>query len=281
MGASTTGRSRGSKRGRAGGRPEIDARADGGSDAEPVLDEDVLDGDELDEDEFDELDDDEEFEDDLDDGDDLEAVTGASGADGELPWLFRRARNIAWAIVVFGGVGLLASFFLTLEYLHKLRDPGAALVCDINVFMSCGPAMDSWAGSILGFPNIIIGLVSFSLAVTMGMGLLAGARYKRWFWIGFQIGLVGAAVLITFLQWFSGYQIARLCIWCMTIWAGTIPLVTLTTIYNLAKGNLGGALKRVGLALAPWAVTIIIIWYLAVAGFVVAGMWNVIALSFI
>lgn len=198
----------------------------------------------------------------------------------ELPWLFRDARHIAWVLLVLGGIGLLASFFLTLEYLHKLQEPEAALVCDINPFITCGPAMASWAGSILGFPNIILGLVCFSLTVTIAMGIFAGARFRAWFWIGYQLGLVGAAALITFLQWFSAYELARLCLWCMIIWTATIPLVALTTIFNLVQGHLGAAAARFGRAIAPWAATVVILWYLAVIGFVLAGMWHVISLSF-
>ena len=212
--------------------------------------------------------------------DDL-AFDDAHDAEECLPWLFRDARHLAWVLLVSGVIGLVASFMLTMEYLHKLQEPAAALICDINPFITCGPAMSSWAGSILGFPNIIIGLASFALTITMAMGLFAGARYRAWFWIGYQLGLVGAAVLITFLQWFSAYELARLCLWCMIIWAGTIPLVVLTTIFNLASGHLGRGGVRVGRALAPWSITIVILWYLAVVGFLLAGMWNVIALSFL
>lgn len=199
----------------------------------------------------------------------------------DVPWLFRDARNIAWVLLVCGAIGLLASFSLTLEYLHKLQEPAAELVCDINPFITCGPAMMSWAGNVLGFPNIIIGLVSFTITITMAMAIWAGARFRAWFWIGYQVGLVGGLVLITFLQWFSAYELARLCLWCMIIWAATIPLALLTTIFNLVQGHLGAGAVRVGRALAPWAVTIVILWYLAVIGFVLAGMWNVIALSLI
>lgn len=212
---------------------------------------------------------------------DPDAFDADDDHDDPIPWLFRSHRNIAWVLLVCGAIGLVASFSLTMEYLHKLQDPSAGLICDINPFITCGPAMLSWAGSILGFPNIIIGLVAFSLTITMAMGIFAGARFRPWFWVGYQIGLVGAAALITFLQWFSAYDLGRLCLWCMIIWAGTIPLVALTTIFNLVQGHLGRGAQRVGRAIAPWAVTIVIIWYLAVIGFVLAGMWNVISLSFI
>lgn len=213
--------------------------------------------------------------------DDTEDAGDRDGGNEPVPSLFRDARHIAWVLLVCGAIGLIASFALTLEYIHKLESPGDALVCDINPFITCGPAMLSWAGRVLGFPNIIIGLVAFSLTITMAVGTFAGARFRPWFWVGYQLGLVGAAVLITFLQWFSAYELARLCLWCMIIWAGTIPLVVLTTIFNLVQGHLGRGGVRVGRAIAPWAVTIVVLWYLAVVGFVLAGMWNVISLSFV
>lgn len=201
------------------------------------------------------------------------------GDEGRLPWLVRDARNVAWVLLVCGVIGLAASFSLTLEYLHKLQAPDEALLCDINPFVTCGPAMQSWAGSILGFPNIIIGLVCFAVTITIAMGTFAGARFKPWFWIGFQIGLVGAAALITFLQWFSVMQLAKLCLWCMIIWAGTIPLVTIGTVFNLAQGHLGRGGERVGRAIAPYTWAIVAIWYVAVIGFIFAGMWSTIALT--
>lgn len=195
------------------------------------------------------------------------------------PWLFRDGR-IAWVLTALGAVGLVASFSLTLEYLHKLQNPNDALLCDINLFMTCGPAMQSWAGSVLGFPNILIGLIAFTLTLTTGVAMLAGARFARWYWIGYQFGILGGIVLVTFLQWFSVFELSRLCLWCMIIWAATIPLFILTTTDNLVNGRLGsGAAQRAGRAIAGFAPTIVVVWYLALIGVIVAGMWNTIQLA--
>jgi hypothetical protein len=67
----------------------------------------------------------------------------------------------------------------------------------------------------------------------------------------------------------------------MTIWAATIPTVALTTIGNLAQGRLGRGGMRAGQALGSWAWVIVVIWYLAVVGLVLAGMWETIRLSMI
>lgn len=201
------------------------------------------------------------------------------GADRDLPWLLR-ARPIGWVLVVGGLMGFIASFMLTIEFIHKLQNPNESLICDINPFITCGPAMLSDAGHVLGFPNIILGLAAFSVTITTGVVTLVGARLPKWYWVCFQIGLVGAAVLITYLQWFSAYPLGKLCLWCMIIWTGTILLVTLSTISSMALGRLGDGLVALGRRLADWSWVILVLWYLAVIGFVLAGMWERFALAF-
>ncbi|NLT26793.1 MAG: vitamin K epoxide reductase family protein [Microbacteriaceae bacterium] len=190
-----------------------------------------------------------------------------------------RARPIGWVLVVGGAIGLLASFMLTLEYLHKLQDPSGELICDINPFITCGPAMLSDAGSVLGFPNIILGLVAFTVTITTGVVVLVGARLPVWYWAVFQVGLVGAAALITYLQWFSAFDLGKLCLWCMIIWTGTIPLVALVTISSLATGRLGAGAVRAGRALASWAWVVVVLWYLAVIAIILVGMWDSLMLA--
>lgn len=186
-----------------------------------------------------------------------------------------------WTLLIGGGIGLLASFMLTLEYLHSLSDPAAELLCDLSVFVTCQPAMNSSAGAILGFPNIILGLVCFTIAVVSGVLLIGRVKLPNWYFIGLQIGLIGGAVLITYLQWFSAFDLRALCLWCMVIWTATIPTVALTTIGNLANGRLGRGGVKAGIALANWAWVVVVIWYLAVIGLVLAGMWEPIRLSMI
>lgn len=190
-------------------------------------------------------------------------------------------RGLGWALIVLGGIGLIASFSLTLEYIHSLTEPDAQLLCDISLFVTCQPAMMSSAGAVLGFPNIILGLVSFTIAVVTGVVLTTGAKLPAWYWVSLNIGLLGGAVLITYLQWFSGFQLRALCLWCMIIWTATIPLVSLITIGNLAQGRLGKGAIRIGKALTGWAWVVIVVWYLAVIGLVLAGMWDAIRLSMI
>ncbi len=203
--------------------------------------------------------------------------------DEELTALPAAAHTIVtgWMLLIGGGIGLLASFMLTIEYFNNLADPSAQLLCDLSVFVTCQPAMNSTAGAILGFPNVILGLVCFTIAVVSGVLVVARVKLPNWYFIGLQLGLIGAAVLITYLQWFSGYELRALCLWCMVIWTATIPTVALTTIGNLANGRLGRGGVKAGIGLANWAWVVIVIWYLAVIGLVLGGMWEPIRLSMI
>ncbi|WP_311477735.1 vitamin K epoxide reductase family protein [uncultured Gulosibacter sp.] len=203
------------------------------------------------------------------------AVTEAA----ELPKLLRRP-TLGWVLLVCGIAGLLASFMLNLEYLHLLTDRDAALICDINPFVTCGPAMLSSAAAIFGFPNVVVGLVSFTVVITTGVVLLTGVQLPRWYFIALQLGLIGAAVMITYLQIFSVFELGKLCLWCMIIWAFTIPLVALVTISNLGYGVVGEAAVPLGERLGQWAWVVVALWYLIVIAMIGVGMGQEFILAF-
>lgn len=206
-------------------------------------------------------------------------VDEAAGGDefDLIPAMLRNHTWFATALLLLSLVGLVSSFMLTLEYIHKLQDAQANLICDINVFVTCAPAMQSTAGRLFGFPNIIIGLVGFTVPITTAMAMFAGARMRSWYWIGMQLGMIFAGGLITYLQWFSAFELGRLCLWCMIIWAGTIPLVTLVTFYNGVHGHLGAGAARVFRRIAYYWWVAVILWVFAVIGMIFVGMGPLIA----
>lgn len=189
-----------------------------------------------------------------------------------------RRLAIAWA--GFGAIALFASFMLTNDRIRLLQNPDVNLICDISPFVACGPVMESPAGALFGFPNPILGLVCFTIMVTSGMAILAGARLAPWYWVGLQLGLTFAGGFITWLQTQSLWVIGALCLWCMVVWATTIPLVVLTTSYALANGQWfsgqrGNAWGRgFGRFMHEYRWTIIILWYLAIIAAVAATFYR-------
>ena len=74
--------------------------------------------------------------------------------------------------------------------------------------------------------------------IAVGVGLLAGARFARWFWIAFNLGIAGALAFVIWLIGQSIFVLGTLCPWCMLVWIVTIPLFWVVTFRNLARGRL-------------------------------------------
>lgn len=193
------------------------------------------------------------------------AGEGGEPANGDLdrssgrPWL-------GVLLTVAGALGLLAAAVLTVDRFRLLADPGATLACDLSPFVACGPVMTSRAGALLGFPNPLLGLAGFPVVVVTGVLLLGRTSLPRWYWRGLQVAVLLAAAFITWLQTQSLYVIGALCLWCLLVWAVTIPVVVAVTLHNAAAGHLGRRLARRGRRWQPYGVTVVAVWYLLVLG---------------
>lgn len=147
-----------------------------------------------------------------------------------------RTRPFGWLLVITGVVGWLASGVLVLEKLEVLKDPNHTTVCDVNPWISCGQVMQTWQSSVFGFPNMFIGIVAFAVVITIGMALLAGATFARWYWIGLQVGVTLGFAFVVWLWSQALYVINILCPFCMVVWAAMIPLFVWVTIRNITAG---------------------------------------------
>src|SRR4051794_14060317 len=98
----------------------------------------------------------------------------------------RRTLPLAIVLIVTGAIGWYAAFSLTLDKIAVLTDPQADLDCNFSLIVQCGKNLESWQGSLLGFPNPILGLGGFVAPIAVGVALLAGATFARWFWIAFN-----------------------------------------------------------------------------------------------
>lgn len=147
-----------------------------------------------------------------------------------------RDRPLGWLMVITGIIGWLASGTLVLEKLEVLKDPNHTTVCDVNPWISCGQVMQTWQSSLFGFPNMFIGIVAFAIAITVGMSLLAGASFARWYWLGLQAGVTLGFAFVVWLWSQALYVIHILCPFCMVVWAAMIPLFVWVTIRNISAG---------------------------------------------
>jgi uncharacterized membrane protein len=169
-------------------------------------------------------------------------------------------------LIVTGVIGWYAAFQLTIEKFAHLAHPTQALSCDISPLVQCGKNLDSWQGSLFGFPNPILGLTGWVAPIVVGAAILAGARFDRWFRIVFNLGVAGAMALVIFLIYTSIFSLGSLCPWCMLTWSVTIPIFWLVTLGNLRDGTipLPPRLKAIASTLYDWTPAITIGCYLII-----------------
>ena len=149
-----------------------------------------------------------------------------------------RTRPTALAVwlIITGAIGWWAAFSLTMERLHLLENPDAILGCDISPLVQCGKNLESWQGSVFGFPNPILGLTGWVAPIVVGVAILAGARFARWFWWLFEAGVALAFVFVIWLIGQSIFVLGTLCPWCMVTWVVTIPMFYAVTLHVLRSG---------------------------------------------
>lgn len=160
-------------------------------------------------------------------------LTGKTKKDAESDkWLFG-------TILGFGTTGMIASFVLTLEEFHLLKDPNATLSCSFNLVLNCATVMKTEQASAFGFPNMFIGLVGFAVVITIGLLGLSKVKFPKWFLVGQQIGITLMTVFAYWLFLSSIYVIQVLCPWCLIVTFSMTMLFAATTRYNLRENTFG------------------------------------------
>lgn len=175
------------------------------------------------------------------------------------------ARPVEWVfgswLIIAGVIGELAAFVLTLEKFAALADSDHMASCDYSVLVQCTANLNAWQGSVFGFPNPVVGLLGWMAPIVVGAALLAGARFARWFWVLFNLGVAGALAFVIWLIGQSIFELGTLCPWCLVTWSVTIPTFFVVTLRNLSAGVFGGGerTRRLGASLFTWVVPITIV----------------------
>lgn len=177
------------------------------------------------------------------------------------------SRNIPLgvSIVIFGLIGWYAAYALSVDKVLTSRDPSTDLDCNVSLLVQCGANLESWQGSVLGFPNPLVGLVGWAAVVTVGCLVLVGMDLAPWFWISFNVGVAGALAFVAWLISQSIFVLGTLCPWCMVTWAVTIPLFWTVTLHNAAAGRFGSAARRILGPAYGWVPAITVACYIVVA----------------
>ncbi|AIR97237.1 vitamin K epoxide reductase family protein [Streptomyces glaucescens] len=151
-------------------------------------------------------------------------------------------RAFALLLVITGAAGLLAAWVITIDKFKILEGKVSGETftpsCSLNPIVSCGSVMESDQASVFGFPNPMLGLVTYGIVVCVGVSLLARARFPRWYWLTFNAGTLFGVAFCTWLMVQSLYEINALCLWCSLAWVATITMFWYVTSFNVRNGFL-------------------------------------------
>ncbi len=197
------------------------------------------------------------------------AFPGTNAIIAGMPTRLTHTRPTVLAVwlVIAGAVGLLAAFSLTMERLHLLADPDAVASCDFSLLVQCTANLEAPQGSVFGFPNPIVGLVGWVAPIVVGMALLARARFARWFWLLFALGMTGAFVFVVWLIAQSLFALGTLCPWCMVTWIVTIPTFYAVILHVMRAGilPLPSPVRAGAETLMGWVPLLTVVSYAAIA----------------
>lgn len=197
------------------------------------------------------------------------AVQPAEPAAGQPSGLPVGRPSAVW-ILIAGVLGLAASLALTIEKVELLVDPDYVPTCSFNPVLSCGSVMVTPQASAFGFPNALIGIVSFTIVVVTGMLALARVQLPRWYWAGLAIGTLLGAAGVHWLIFQSLYRIGALCPYCMVVWAVTIPLLVVAAAIALQPQR-GSAVVRV---LHTWRWSLVVLWFTGLVLLILVRFWS-------
>ena len=148
-----------------------------------------------------------------------------------------RPTVLAVWLIIAGAIGWWAAFSLTMERLHLLDEPR----CDRSLRLQParavhGKNLESWQGSVFGFPNPILGLTGWvapswsasrsSPAPASPAGSGGSSRPASHVAFVFVIWLIGQSIFV----------LGTLCPWCMVTWVVTIPTFYAVTLHVLRAG---------------------------------------------
>ena len=184
-------------------------------------------------------------------------------------------KTLPWLLLLGGIVVAFAALMLSVEVFDRFKNPHYVPVCNLNPILSCTSVADSRQAEAFGFPNYFLGLAGYGAIAALGAALLAGAKFKRWFWRVIEGGIFFAFLFMTWLQFETLYRIGALCIFCMVLWVFTWPMFWYTTLYNLRAGNIKLPVQLDGIVRFAYRfhAEILTTWYLVIIALILKRFW--------
>jgi len=188
----------------------------------------------------------------------------------------RLPQILPYILIVAGIIGYIGTSMLLYDKLQLLNNPHYIPSCNLNPVLSCGSVITSKQGERFSLPTDFIGFGAFTVLAVTGVVLLAGAKLKRWYWLGLEIGSIFGVISVMGLFIESVYFIHALCPVCMTIWVITITTFWYVTLYNIDQGHIRlpkGKSQSVYAWIRRHHLDLLLTWFLIIALLILKHFW--------
>ncbi|OYW44648.1 hypothetical protein B7Z28_00035 [Candidatus Saccharibacteria bacterium 32-45-3] len=135
-------------------------------------------------------------------------------------------------------IGLIASFVLSNEAVILARNENTVLACDLSSAVSCSAVGKHWSAEVFNFPNAFVGMISFSVMMTLAVAGILKVRFPRYFMLSAQAGAVVGVVFAGWMFYMSYVVIGALCPWCLLTDIAVLLSLYALNRYNVEQGHL-------------------------------------------
>jgi uncharacterized membrane protein len=184
---------------------------------------------------------------------------------------------LPWILLIGGVIGYICSIIIMWDKVKLADNPNFSPSCDLNPIISCGNVMKSAQAHVFSISNPFIGLGAFPAVAVVGGAMLAGARFKRWFWLTLWTVYVLGTAFAYWLLFESVYSIKALCPYCLTI--DVVVTITLwyLTLYMIGQKHINLPRKGTVRAIYDWIrrhhADILVVWFLIVIALILKHFW--------
>ena len=185
------------------------------------------------------------------------------------------SKTLPFILIIGGIIGIVCSLILTYDQIRIWENPGYQPACSLNPVVSCGSVINSKQGDIFGIPSPFLGLLVFPALVTVGVAILAGAKFQRWFWRLLELGALGGVAWALWLFFISMFRIHALCPFCLTIDAAVYIIFWYLLLYALQEQHVKLPRRLIGVGdfMRRHHLDILVLWFILVVAFILKHFW--------
>lgn len=183
---------------------------------------------------------------------------------------------LPYLLLIGGVIGYICAFVIMFDEVKILQNPHYIPSCNLNPVISCGSVVQSKQGNVFGFPNPFIGLGVYPAIAVVGAAMLAGARFKRWFWLALETGLAAGLAFAYWLLFESVYRIHALCPYCLTTDVVTVILFWYVSLYVIDQKYIRlpkGLPQKAYAWIRQHQLDILVLWFLVLIAVILNHFW--------